>query len=368
MKLKLLGVFLLVICLMSSTVFATYNWMQADGSTPQYAATDNWTEPNQWDTSAHAPPSLVPGMPAPPNPAGGEIKMITNSGTGGTAHCTINSNIGSYTGVNTSVNGNLYINNSSAVIGFNRTGSGNGLRVGSNTAGGTSPSYIGNVAQSAGTVTATNVYLGYGGSNGNLLGTGNYVIMGGSLTCSTSLTVGGGRNTAVGSAQQTIGKFTVDGPSPTISVTALRVGGTDVTTTTNSGTLEFKLGSGVSAIGCTSVNLDAGGVNATTALIVSATSAPPASDILLVNQSGAAAVVGTFDTVTGDQSPGTRAENGDLVKLTFGGTDYYYNLYYDYDSAGAPGNHGSGNDIALVIPEPATLALLGLGLLAIRRR
>jgi len=61
----------------------------------------------------------------------------------------------------------------------------------------------------------------------------------------------------------------------------------------------------------------------------------------------------------------TRAENGDLVKLNFGGADHFYRLRYDYDIAS--GKAGSGNDIAL-IPEPATIALLSLGLLAIRRK
>jgi hypothetical protein len=287
--------------------------------------------------------------------------MITNTGTGGTAHCTINSLIGSYTGVNASVNGNLYINSSSANIGFNRGGAGNGLRVGSNTAGGTSPNHAGTVYQSAGTVTASNVYLGYGGSNTDLIGTGNYIISGGSLTCSVALTVGGGRNTAA--TQQTIGTFTVDGNSSAISVAGLRVGGTDILTTINSGTLEFKLndGSGVSAIGCTSVSLDAGGANATTALIVSVIGANPVGDILLVNNTGAA-VVGLFDIANG----GSAAEGASVTV----GTNSYL-LTYMYDSVSktvGAARDGTYNDIALVVPEPATIALLGLGLLAIRRK
>jgi hypothetical protein len=344
MKLKLLGIFFVSICLMSSTVFATYNWMQD----PAYA--DNWTEPNQWDASAHAPPTTLKMYPTPPAPANGEIKMITNSGTGGTAHCTINSVIGSYTSVNTSVNGNLYIN-SGADIGFNRTGSKNGLRVGSNSAGGTG-SFTGTVYQSAGTVTATNVYLGYAGSNlydGVACASGNYVMSGGTLTASASLSVGTGINGS--GAQTTAGIFTVDGASSTISVTALRVGGQDFSGT-NSGTLEFKVndGSGVSSIGCSSVNLDAGGANATTALIVSLIGAPPVGGtILLVNNTGAA-VVGTFDTFNGGYAlEGSWANigSGVMAKLTYVG--------------------GTGNDIVLLVPEPATLALLGLGLLAIRR-
>ena len=359
MKLKFLGVVLLSICLMSSTVFATYNWMQADDSTPQYAATDNWTEPNQWDTDAHAPPTLNRGWPQPPTPAAGEIKVITNTGTNGPAHCTINSNIGSYT-VNTSVNGTLYINGS-ANIGFNRSSSvtgKNGLRVGSANAGGTSNPPTGTVEQSAGTVTATMVYLGYAGGNGPA--TGYYIISGGSLTCSSGLAVGTGINAS--GAQQTIGKFTVDGNSSTISVTALRVGGQDLPGGTNSGTLEFKLGSTVSAIGCTSVDLDAGGANSTTALIVSAVSTP-SGNILLVKNTGSA-IVGSFDTLNGGGA-GSGAEGSTVV---LGGNTY--TLTYMYDSVSqtkGAARSGTYNDIAL-IPEPATLALLSIGLLAIRRK
>ena len=188
-------------------------------------------------------------------------------------------------------------------------------------------------------------------------GTGNYDISGGSLTCSVSLDVGGGRNTA--DTQQTVGLFTVEGASPTISVTALRVGGYDVTTTTNSGTLEFKLGSGVSAIGCTSVSLDAGGSNSETDLLVSVTGTP-SGDILLVKNTGASAVVGSFDKLNG----GSALEG---ASITLGGVPY--TLTYMYDSVTkikGTVRDGTYNDIAL-LPEPATIALLGLGLLLVRR-
>lgn len=354
---KRLSLIVFLVCLMTSSVFAdTYYWQQTDETSPTYSATDNWTEPNQWSTSSGAPPGTgFSGMPPPPTPTGGEIKMMTNTWMSGTAHCTVNSAVGSYTNVNTSVNGDLYINNSSAVIGFNRTGSGNGLRVGSNTAGGVAP-YTGDVNQSAGTVTATNIYLGYGGGNGDGSATGNYIISGGSLSCATSLTVGGGRNSTAG--VQT-GKFTVDGDSPTISVTALRVGGYDVTTVTTVGTLEFELGSGVSAIGCTSVSLDAGGLNSETDLLVSVIGTP-SGDILLVKNTGASAVVGSFDKLNG----GSALEG---ASITLGSVPY--TLTYMYDSVSkikGTVRDGTYNDIALV-PEPATIALLSLGLLLVRR-
>lgn len=352
---------ILLICLLSTGAFATYYWEQTDQTTPVYSTTDNWTEPNQWSTASGTPSGTFSGMPPVPSPAS-EVKFTTNTWMSGTAHCTINSNIGSYTGQNISVNGNMYINGS-ANIGFNRTGGGNGLRVGSNTAGGSGP-FTGTVYESAGTVTATNIYLGYGGSNsyqGAYVGTGNYVISGGSLSCSSSMDVGGGRNTS--GSQQTVGKFTINGDASTISVTALSVGGADVTTTTNSGTLEFLLTSSgtISAIGCTSVSLDAGGANSTTALLVTPSGTPLSATILLVKNTGSSAVVGSFDSLNG----GSAAEGASVV---LGGNTYTLTYMYDFVSH-TVGTSRSGvyNDIALV-PEPATIALLALGLFAVRSK
>jgi len=89
----------------------------------------------------------------------------------------------------------------------------------------------------------------------------------------------------------------------------------------------------------------------------------PAGPIVLFKNSSANAVSGTFDTVTGDQSPWDRALEGDTVKLTTPlGVVHTYTLTYLYNAdAGAV-----GNDIALT-PEPATIALLSLGLLLVRR-
>jgi hypothetical protein len=355
---KRLSLIIFLVCLMTSSVFAdTHYWQQTDETTPTYSATDNWMEPNQWNTASGAPTGTFTGVPARPDP-GSEIKMTTNTWMSGPAHCTVNSAVGDYTGQNVSVNGTLYIN-SGADIGFKRSSSvtgKNGLRVGSNSAGGVAP-FAGTVNQSGGTVGATMVYLGYAGSNGDLSASGNYIISGGSLTCSSGLAVGTGINGS--GAQTTAGKFTVDGPLPTISVAALRVGGTDFITGTNSGTLEFKLGSGVSAIGCTSVSLDAGGLNSETDLLVSVISAP-SGDILLVNNTGGA-VVGSFDKLNG----GSALEG---ASITLGSVPY--TLTYMYDSVSkikGTVRDGTYNDIALVVPEPATIALLSLGLLLVRR-
>jgi hypothetical protein len=371
MKLKFLGV-LLLISLMTSSVFATYSWVQAD---PTYAATDSWSEPNQWTTVEGAPPSTAPGVP--PNTDTQEIKIMTQSWMETAergASVTINSDVGNYSGsgagVRISLNGSadhpaVLTINSSGVITDTASSGTYGLRVGSNSSGGTGS--IGYVNQTGGSATITNVILGYAGTKFATLGTGYYTISGGTLSAPGFMRIGAGDNSTT---TQTQGRLTVVGNSASISVKSLYVGSYD-STHNGIGELEFQIGaSGVSPIVDTNnVTLDRNGASSTANLILSLTAAPPIGDILLVSSTSASAsaVSGTFDTVTGDQSLGTRAANGDLVKLSFSGTDYYYNLYYDYDSAGAPGNHGSGNDIALVIPEPATIALLGLGLIAIRR-
>jgi len=292
------------------------------------------------------------------------------------ATCTVSTAIGTYTSANVSLNGLLTVNQPASAIGFGRTGSKNGFRAGSAATGGSGPA-TGFVEQTAGAVTASNVYLGYYGTMATV-GTGTYTISGESTLTITNdpvtsgrhmggLSVGSGANESA-AGQQTVGRFVVIGPQPVISVTSLVVGG-DVTNNggINKGTLEFQLGSGVSSIGCTSVTLDFGGDYTTADLVVSLTNetAPPPIIVLAVNDA-ADGVSGTFDTVSGDKTTKTRAEEGDMVILsTPMGTKYRYNMSYTYNAE--TGRFGTGNDIALV-PEPATIALFGLGLLAVVRR
>jgi len=369
---------------MSGSAFATEFWMQAD---PWFAATDNWMEPNQWDTAQNGPPSASPGVP--PLNTTHEIKVHAGTWTTPPTHVTIDSNVGIYGPGGSSSYGRITINANADIKGeanwgVVRTGSKNGLRVGSQGVGGIVTR--GDVNQSAGTVTASNLYLGYGGTmTSDIGGEGYYVISGGSLTVTDNPQSGGlstgGLQVASGvnqastdTTKKMIGKLTVVGAAPVINVTSLTVGGNIVAGNpgaSNTGTLEYQLGSGVSPINCSSLVLISQGPNTTANLVVSLTDEDvPPSVIVLVKNSSGNAVSGVFDTVAGDATPGTAALEGDAVVLsTPSGTKYYYRMSYLYNSEanGGLGNFGNGNDIAL-IPEPATIALFGLGLLALVRR
>jgi len=152
------------------------------------------------------------------------------------------------------------------------------------------------------------------------------------------------------------GKFVVDGTGAVIQLKNLYVG-SDGTSVNNAGQLEFKVGaSGVAAIQLAGTTTMEQATGDSAELIVTLTAAPPVGDILLVDNTTSMAGTSVFDMVNGVAG----GEEGDLVTLTFGANTYYYLLTYVGGT--------DGKDIVLVVPEPATIALLSLGLLAIRRR
>jgi hypothetical protein len=128
------------------------------------------------------------------------------------------------------------------------------------------------------------------------------------------------------------------------------------------GTLAFKVAAGgVSAIQLSGTTLYlGGGPNGTGVadLVVQAlTDDAPEADILLVDNQGVGAIGGNgkFTSFNGGSAlEGTQiAMGGNVYTLTYKTT----------------GSEGTGNDIKLLyVPEPATLALLSLGLLTIRRK
>jgi len=230
------------------------------------------------------------------------------------------------------------------------------LTIGNEFQVGDSSSKRGRVIQTGGTVvigggTYNKLEVGYKSTAGY---GGYYTISGGSISGASAgkLYVGGGG--AIGSE----GVFTIQGSAATIDVAYLYVGCSSSTGTyAGSGTIAYEVGaSGVTAISAGSVYIDPVADSASIAtLLVSMTSTNPVGDILLINNTGTVAVHGVFDTLNG----GSAIEGATVV---LGGVTY--TLTYVYTA----GTDGVANDVALVAPEPATIALLSLGLLAIRRK
>jgi hypothetical protein len=207
--------------------------------------------------------------------------------------------------------------------------------------GTTSGSAKGVMIQTGGSLSVNYLKLGVYSTSGAGVADGTYTISNGTLQAKTTGTgymyVGAGITTG-STVSNTVGKFTVEGSAPSITMKKLYVAsdGTNVGT----GTLEFKIGnSGVSKIQVTDASgtiIDGGGGGGVANLLISFIgSSMAAGNIVLVENTSTGAVNGVFDTM----NSGPAAEGTQIVLS--GNT---YQLTYVY----AAGADALTNDIALV--------------------
>jgi hypothetical protein len=319
---KRIGLLILLVGLIASSAYASNYAVQ----------TGNWTDPCTWSN----------GVPD----SSEEIKI----GSADALTVTVNSDIGVIAGQKV----DTYWNCTLEVVDGGYIGDDKEFHIGDAGASGDGTD-IGYLNQTGGTVDAYDdckLFVGY--KNG---GVGTYTMSGGTLTGGSS----GRLYVGCGSASGSTGTFKVVGSDPVITLSntvyvasASSSGDDDVGT----GTMEFDLDASgaVSKMQADKFAIDAGG-GGTANLVVVVTGITVANvDIVLMESTGDSAVAGVFDTLNG----GSAAE-GTYIQL---GTNWYQ-LTYEYDETGDLAN----NDIALVwVPEPATMALMALGLIAIRRK
>jgi hypothetical protein len=318
---KCVGV-LVVLCLMASSALATNNFQPTAG-------TANWGYP---------PGSADTDWSAGVVPANTEQVKIVSGKT-----CILNTDAGTING-----SWKVTVGTATTAEGVLNVVTGGALASGYEIQVGDSTGYKGRVTQTGGTIglvnnaSSTKLEVGY------KQGIGYYTISGGSITgdaVQSQLLVG-----ASGASGGT-GTFTVQGNAASISVAKLYVGVSTATASyTGTGTLAFEINGGVSAINAGSVYIDPTGIAAAVAnLSVTQTGALPTGNIILINNTGTSGIAGAFDNIAWGST------------VTLGGVDYTLTKTY------IGGLDGLANDVALIIPEPATITLLGLGLFAFRR-
>ena len=348
-----------VIAMAGTAEAVVSNWTGiGDGST--------WTLAGNWDSGAPNPniaggDTYNVGPTFSPSYLAGQVEVGTG-GVAGTATLNINNTTGTLT------TGGFFLGRSfdtqvTQTSGTHNTGASNGIGMAFSGVGGllahydidggslnnTGFTYIGTGAGDTGIVDQTDgtVVLGNGiaPSYFNLsgfgvdAGTSTYQISGGSLTINVANTepIGIGYFTADGGA----GTFKVDGSVAGGGPSAITWNGN--TTVSGGGALKGALAYTMDASGVTPIDLNGilTLIDSPDLVLDMSGLGGPIGDIPLVNNDAADAIVGTFN-VTG---------------LGLGYTLTYFG--------------GDGNDLVLVappIPEPAGLGLIGLALLAVRRK
>jgi len=344
MKLRFLV--LVLIGLMATSTFAatTGTWIQSP-VVQCGGMGGNWTDTSMWKSSA---------LPVITTNTGDEVKLTTPKGK-----TIINSAVGNYNCKLTMAGGTNDIDKHRMEILSGSIGVGQ-FQIGHG--GSTDKGKWGSVVQTGGTVSAEKLMLGYYGTRTQLplLAHGEYTISGGTLQSNSGMSTNTGRLligagiTTGSTTANNEGVLTIIGGASTISMKELYVGG--YSTFVGTGTINYKIKSdGVSQITVSNgITLPAAGV---ANLNVVMCESYLGEDIVLIENTGASAVSGAFDLINGIAA----IEGAEIIL----GSCADYTLTYEYDAS--TGAHTGGNDIAL-IPEPATIALLGLGLIAIRRK
>jgi hypothetical protein len=346
----------LMVTLMANSAFAIYYW---DVDASRAPLVGDWSNANNWKATNSTAPTAGNSPQFTP-PMGDAEMQAYGTGTG----CGVTINVTTMNTYPTPTTGLKAYSRIFGGVTMNVLEGGidgmGWLRVGE-----TSKPGISTVNQSAGlmnfrdatdpTSNPARLTLGDGNSKPTVVGDGIYNISGGTLTYTKTSADG----TITIGDRQGKGTLHVIGTGGTIDMGALELGGRfDKTGRQSDGTVAFDIvAGGVSAVQVArSTSFYAASTTHLTATLTEALA--NYNPIVLVKNAGAAAVNGVFGNVNGGYVGD--AYEGAWVDIGMG---VMAQLTYVYDCG-----DGTANDIALIVPEPATLALLSLGMFIIRRK